>query len=721
MATTPVTLQQLIDAGTDAASLASIVNGTAAQSPVTTRLGTQVPTLQGLTSAVVAQSLLQFMGVYSATVTYPLGSLATVASGTYISIVAGNLNNPPATSPTKWGLFSPTGQGFTNRGAWTANTVYNAYDVFTNGTSAYLVTTGFTSGSTFSATNTSLILTAPGALSTTVPSSGSTSGAIGTSITVARSDHSHPINLQSITASQLMLPATANLFDVSRSTNPGAISNTGVLTSGNTGFCATGFMVVAGLASIIATCAFFQNTSFALCFYDANQVFISAQGTATIAAGTAITVPANACYARGLFATTTYTPAKVMVNAGTVQAAFQAFGYVTSDQLAASMATGLAGTSAFTENMLSNSLPLQPNLLDPAREVGGVLSSSGVLNTSGSYPTTFMTSGFMPVAGLTSVIANFGIFGTTVSGGFGPCFFDQNYVFVSCYGAANVPLGTAITVPANAVFMRVSWSTSSSQVPFYTNPAVLMVTSGTAVPSFRSFGYVTPDKLPTIPQVTNPNGYGGKLAVWGDSITAIFANIWQIVLTTRNGMTLSLQDAQSGRPTGRIFANYGDGTGTGTCISATGSGTVSSIGETVGQTIAQTYTQWGITLSIIEMGTNDMNTTIGTPGDSVTTATLCGQANAAITGLLNAAPTTRLVWVGPYYTINGTWAQCQAVDAALSAVCALYAIPYLSLFKLSGISPINNSVMTRDGIHCTDAIFKSMYGPAVSDFINQYI
>ena|GEM_PF-2085127 len=49
-----------------------------------------------------------------------------------------------------------TGQGFTARGAWQPNTAYNPYDVFTNGGQTYEVTTAFTSGTSFDATNLAL-------------------------------------------------------------------------------------------------------------------------------------------------------------------------------------------------------------------------------------------------------------------------------------------------------------------------------------------------------------------------------------------------------------------------------------------------------------------------------------------------------------------------------------------------------------------------------------
>lgn len=51
------------------------------------------------------------------------------------------------------GIQGPTGQGFTFRGAWQANTAYNAYDVVTIGGSTYVSSSNFVSGSTFNAAN----------------------------------------------------------------------------------------------------------------------------------------------------------------------------------------------------------------------------------------------------------------------------------------------------------------------------------------------------------------------------------------------------------------------------------------------------------------------------------------------------------------------------------------------------------------------------------------
>jgi lysophospholipase L1-like esterase len=90
--------------------------------------------------------------------------------------------------PDQWGGTGPQGQGFNDRGAWTANTTYAPYDIFTYGGSAYKVDTAYTSGSSFGSLDTSNahVFAAGGTLSGTLsaplvaPQGATITGGLGT-------------------------------------------------------------------------------------------------------------------------------------------------------------------------------------------------------------------------------------------------------------------------------------------------------------------------------------------------------------------------------------------------------------------------------------------------------------------------------------------------------------------------------------------------------------
>ena len=76
----------------------------------------------------------------------------------------------PAGSNGSNGATGATGQGFNFRGAWTASTAYNPYDVVTNGGQTYETAVAFTSGLTFAADGSNWTLwSAKGATGSTGP------------------------------------------------------------------------------------------------------------------------------------------------------------------------------------------------------------------------------------------------------------------------------------------------------------------------------------------------------------------------------------------------------------------------------------------------------------------------------------------------------------------------------------------------------------------------
>lgn len=78
----------------------------------------------------------------------------TSVSPTGLGSPTGDTGNGNGGSGTP-GPTGPAGQGFNYRGSWAASTVYAPYDVFTNAGSSYIVTSGYTSGASFGAIDTS--------------------------------------------------------------------------------------------------------------------------------------------------------------------------------------------------------------------------------------------------------------------------------------------------------------------------------------------------------------------------------------------------------------------------------------------------------------------------------------------------------------------------------------------------------------------------------------
>ena len=53
----------------------------------------------------------QFLGAWSSSTSYGLNAIVTYSGSNYISLIAGNLNNTPSSSPTDWAVFSGGGGG----------------------------------------------------------------------------------------------------------------------------------------------------------------------------------------------------------------------------------------------------------------------------------------------------------------------------------------------------------------------------------------------------------------------------------------------------------------------------------------------------------------------------------------------------------------------------------------------------------------------------------
>lgn len=99
-----------------------------------------------------------FRGAWAASTAYAVGDVVTNGGQTYEVTTAHT--SPGSFSTTNlalWAAKGTDGASFTYRGAWAGSTAYAVNDVVTNGGQAYIVTTAHTSPSSFSTTNLSLL------------------------------------------------------------------------------------------------------------------------------------------------------------------------------------------------------------------------------------------------------------------------------------------------------------------------------------------------------------------------------------------------------------------------------------------------------------------------------------------------------------------------------------------------------------------------------------
>jgi hypothetical protein len=122
------------------------------------------------------------------------------------------------------------------------------------------------------------------------------------------------------------LPAIPNVFDYRGvSTNFVLDPATGELAS-DSGFTTTNFMHLRGASQFVANISIPNIATAQMCFYDANQTFISSEGVTTNPAGVPITVPSGTVYVRFWYSNSglnpsTITPQTLLVCPGAILSA----------------------------------------------------------------------------------------------------------------------------------------------------------------------------------------------------------------------------------------------------------------------------------------------------------------------------------------------------------------------------------------------------------------
>jgi hypothetical protein len=215
---------------------------------------------------------------------------------------------------------------------------------------------------------------------------------------------------------------------------------------------------------------------------------------------------------------------------------------------------------------------------------------------------------------------------------------------------------------------------------------------------------------------------GKRFAVQGDSISALFSQAWQNVVVARSGMTLVSQDARGGRRFDTALECWGNpqvGSAPGAFVGSfqTGGGVCSAeqIGLTDGESFADSLAN--VDVLIIELGTNDVQTTLGSPGDAVNARTFYGNMRWVVEAYLTAKPSLRVVMV----TAQSSGLVSRDVVQQYVDATVLYAnsmgIPVLNMMTQGGVNPITSHTLVPDGTHPGSFAFENIYGPLIAQFV----
>jgi lysophospholipase L1-like esterase len=602
-----------------------------------------------------------FAGTYSNGTTYAAGQAVsyTPDGSSYISLANGNAGNQPDTSPAWWGL-----------------------------------------------------LASPGGMAPAVTS------AIGAAVAAV-----NPTNV--------LNPAnvTAGFFLAST----GAAQSTG-------GSFAAG---VTGLIPMPAGTQFVVNFSqSAMGFGDAvgmayynngTLVSVAGYGTGAFASGHVFTMPAGTNQVQ-LTIAGAFTASTLMVWEGTTLPSIfvpyqQAFPVTTAAEATVSL-PALESTVTALGAAIAAASPT--NLLNLANvQTAYFLNTSGVAQATGGGFTAGVT-GLIPIAAGTQFVVNFSQSAMGFGDAVGMAYYNNGGLvsFVG-YGTGAFAAGHVFTVPsgANQVQLTISGTFTAS---------TLMLWEGTILPTI-AVPYQQPFSMTVAAEfgATNStastlaatvNGLiagsanplaGKKFALFADSIGQILGNYWQNQLIARTGMVEVYQNAQSGRKIAQIFADY-NGAGS-TFVMPSGS--TGYLGTTPGNTLAQDLTAAAPDVIVIALGTNDGTTTLGSPGDSATAATLYGEVLNAVNTIAAAYPSAQILWTTPYQynpadygggTGGGNYATNLAIVNAIKTVCGSYGVTVNDILENSTLNQYNWSLYLGDGVHINPAGANAFYVPRLA-------
>ena len=283
-------------------------------------------------------------------------------------------------------------------------------------------------------------------------------------------------------------------------------------------------------------------------------------------------------------------------------------------------------------------------------------------------------------------------------------------------------LAQAPYTPGDAATVTVGTVTelSAGSTPTVTN-------SGTASAAVLNFG------IPAAAGGSSPLS-GKKLAIFGDSISAIFSNQWQNIVSSRTGMVQHFQDARPGRRIDQIFECYGAPSGgsitTNQGSVSTPNGNYANNG-TPGDTLAQDLAACDICL--IFLGMNDIGVinggtylgpagtatgSLGSLSDNASALTEYGFVRRAIETIQAASPGIRIVLITLYYPSSSAWMSHTAAGQIATAYVqtgADYGCAVVNLLANSGINSFNWSLLLQsDGIHPSTPAGFNRIGSAIA-------
>jgi hypothetical protein len=403
---------------------------------------------------------------------------------------------------------------------------------------------------------------------------------------------------------------------------------------------------------------------------------------------------------------------------------------------AAVLASAVSSIGAITTDYVDGFLGGRPNLFDPTKTLPGLPCANGTID-NGNGP-TFYYANIRVIGGRTYYLASpMGNIGSNTA--YGLVWLDINNAVC---GFVPIPFTQpqAFVAPVNAVRALVPGTTDNNS---NYGPQMFVVD---ALPG-------TYEAYPRIPLNITLAGllptFGKKFAVFGDSISSIFNQVWQNVVIARLGVSLVYQDAAPGRNFANLFESYGitapsQALGNYDGAAADGVGNAYfNAGKVQGQSFATNINNAAPDFGYMRLGTNDQLVTTGALGDWIAVGTTAGNMRYDIDLILNARPTLRMFGVGPTWNGFGNYAQLQAIDAIEQTVYEFYSIPYLSMLKRGGGNVINNSTFTGDsnspsytltdpgnvttvttsgfGTHPSNFAQANVDGPALANFAALYL
>ncbi len=464
-----------------------------------------------------------------------------------------------------------------------------------------------------------------------------------------------------------------NLFDLSKAPTGFAIRNDGVNFAVGGTFRASDFMPVTPGGTFVCNNDLYGTGTYGCAFYDWKQTFISFLGTG-LTAGTAIAVPANACWVR------------VTLNAGVLADAYAIF----DGSVVPSAIPGAQWADTLTNNSNSLVWTRERNTISNWFDKKNVVAGYALTTANGlQVAAQFSVSNYIPVVAgeqMTLSIA------TGAGSGYGICWYSLTKGYISGT-AGTLAANTPYTVPALAAYCRFCLLTSSLND--------MVVTHGTTLPTgYRDFGG-------SARSVRRWQSLG--LGVMGDSITS--GDGWRQVVSRYLQAPITLNSGTSGSSMGYK-------------IGAVTSGVFASVDLLI---VALGTNDWGFNRPLGAL--NDAASPAAAYANYAGTGTFYGDVRGLIEAILTEKPTLRFGFTTPLprtaaafsggsgsgiTALNGNGNTLRQFAQAIIDVCGQYAVPVLDLNLSSGLNTYNLSGFTNsnDGLHPTVAC-ADFYAPQI--------